>query len=325
MKIKVRKVKYKNIFSGTPENYEEIEVDCKGSGSKEDPIIIDSLIDKSFNFDIVESDKYIIIKNCTLRFLCFYYSMNISVINCKLRNLRLGNCENIYVEKTICSWIEIYDSHNCSLIESRSEETISLYKSHNNTFRKCEFWNFFYDFHMLSRNNIFEENDASDPEDFVFKSIQNTDLEEEITYLMNCYSNLEGYESVNIACKGNGTKEDPYIIDGLDSIGYKIKTIELFNRRDHIIFKNIDIKSLKLYDVQNIQLNDCSFSGTILLKFCSKIKINQIYAKKLKLGGSEDIDISYSEFNKIETLKGFTSKINLNNCSYKKINKRLLQ
>ncbi|MFW9866509.1 MAG: hypothetical protein ACFFEN_10480 [Candidatus Thorarchaeota archaeon] len=325
MKIKVRKVKYKNIFSATPENYEEIELDCKGTGTKEDPIIIDSLIDKSLNFDIVESEKYIVIKNSSLRFLCFYYSKNTSVINCKVRNLRLGNCENIHIEKVVCSFIEIVESHNCSLIESRAEETISLYKSHNNIFRKCEFWNFFTDFHMLSRNNIFEENKVPDPEEFVFKSIQDTDLEEKNTYLINCHSNFYGYESCEVTCTGNGTKEDPYIIDGLDSIDHKINTVELLNKRDHVIFKNIDIEGLKLYDIKNVQLTDSSFSGILLLKFCSQIKIDQIYAKKLKFAASEDIDISYSEFNKIDTVKGFTSKIKLNNCSYKKINNTLLE
>lgn len=329
MKIKVRKVKYKNVFSGiwgvkTPENYEEIELDCNGSGIKDDPIIIDSLIDGSLNFDIVESDNYIVIKNSTLLFLCLYYSKNISIINCKIRNLRLGNCENIHIEKVVCRFIEICESHNCSLIESRSEKII-LYKSHSNVFRNNEFWNLFYDTHMLSRNNIFEENKVPNPEEFVFKSIQDTDLKDENRYLIYCYSNLQGYEACNIACTGNGTKEDPYIIDDLDSIDYKIKAIELFNRRDYIIFKNIDIKSLRLYDVQNIQLKDCSFTDTLLLKYCSKIKIDQIYAKKLKLGASEDIDISYSEFNQIDTVKGSTSKIKLNNCTYKKINNILLE
>ncbi|MFX1281349.1 MAG: hypothetical protein ACFFA3_18520 [Promethearchaeota archaeon] len=325
MKIKVRKVKYKNILSGMPEIYEEIELNCQGTGIKEDPIIIDSSEDKSLNFDIVESDKYIIIKNCRFRFVSFYFSKNITVIDSKFRRLRLGKCDKIDIEKTRCSWLEMDVCNYCSVIETRVEESIRLVNSHYNEFRKCEFWNYFLDFRFLSRNNIFEDNEVYNPEEFVFKSIQDTDVDERNLIFANCYSNSKGLETRELICKGTGTKEDPYIIDGLDSIEYEIKSIEIFNRRDHLIIKNIDIMSLKLYDVKNVQLNDCSFSGTLILKFCSEIKIDQIYAKELKLGACEDIDISYSEFKKIDSFKGFTSRIKINNSSYKKIDKTILQ
>ncbi|MFW9873191.1 MAG: hypothetical protein ACFFG0_08830 [Candidatus Thorarchaeota archaeon] len=327
MKIKLRKVKYRKVFifpSGEPENYEEIEIDCDGTGSQDDPIIIDSLKDKTLNLDFVESDKYIIMQNCTLRFVSFYYSKDISVLDCRISRLHLGNCESIYVKETICSWIEMYASHHCSLIKSRSEESISLYKSHNNIFKNCEFWNFFYDFHFLSRNNILEENDVFDSEDFVFKSIQDSDLGEGNTYSLNCYLKTQGYESCEVQCQGTGKKEDPYIVDTLDSIDYIVKTIEIFNRRDFIIFRNINIKSMKLYDVRYLQLENCNISDSLILKFCSDIKIDSTYSKELKVASCESIDISYSEFNKISVFKGHTSEIHLKSCIYKKIDESLL-
>lgn len=282
MKIKLRKVKYKTLRN-VPENYEEMEMDCQGTGTKEDPLVIEYVEDRSLNLDILEFDKYLVIKNCKLRVLSFYYSKNISVIDCKLRELRLRNCENIYINKVICSWIEMYESHNCSLIESRSEESINLFRSHNNVFKKCEFWNFFYDILFLSRNNIFEDNDVFDSEDFVFKSIQETELDRRNIYLINCYSNSEGYETREVICQGHGTEKDPYVIDSLESIDYKIKTIELFNKRDHLIFENINIKSMKLYDIKYVQFNNCNFSSSLIFKFCSEIKMDFFLFKRIKI------------------------------------------
>lgn len=40
MKIKVRNGKY-NRWSGEPIKFEEFEIECKGTGTKDDPVIID--------------------------------------------------------------------------------------------------------------------------------------------------------------------------------------------------------------------------------------------------------------------------------------------
>ena len=141
---------------------------------------------------------------------------------------------------------------------------------------------------------------------------------------INCYSSLKGYVAPEVVCLGKGTKDDPFVIDSLDLIPFKVKRIELCHVRDYIVFKNIKIKSLRLYDVRFFKLEKSECKDSILLKFCSDIQLNSTTSKKLQLGGCENIHIVNSIFNKIESLKGLLSQINLKNVIYKQIDKNFL-
>ena len=322
MKIKVRIAKY--TFMGYPLSFNHIELECNGAGTKADPAIIDSFSDLKVNVEILESDLYITIKNCVMCFLDIYYSKNVSIQGCTLRTLDLRACSNIQVENIKCSWLKMSNCTDCSLFDSESREETIIYKSFNNYFKRWNFGNFLFNPDGLSRNNVLEDCEIFDLGLEEVKQLQEPISEFVNSLPINCYSPLKGYVAPEVICLGKGTKDDPFVIDSLDIIPFKVKRIELCHVRDYIVLKNIKIKSLRLYDVRFFKLEQSECKDSILLKFCSDIQLNSTNSKKLQLGGCENVHIVNSTFNKIESLKGLLSHINLKNVIYKQIDKKLL-
>jgi hypothetical protein len=119
-----------------------------------------------------------------------------------------------------------------------------------------------------------------------------------------------------------------------------VREIELFCKRDFVIFKYFDLKLLKLYDTKHVTLEDCKISKLCKLKFCSDIKLNFAFIKKLKFGACQATVIANSKIQEIEVYKGYIpgspklkkndpnqkygEPITLRNCTYNKIDKKSL-
>jgi len=183
MKVQLRIAKYS--FIGYPIKFEDLEIECIGLGTKDNPAVIDSYSDPKLNIEVLESDIYIIFKDCTLAFLNIFYCANISIINCKLRILDLRNCLNIYAEGIKCSWFKMIECHNSRIFKLISEESATIYKCYNNIFEQCSFYNFIYNPGGLSRNNVIKDNEVCDPNERDYKLMEApVDKTLKPTYLM---------------------------------------------------------------------------------------------------------------------------------------------
>ena len=49
--------------------YDYIEVNVKGAGTKEDPIIIDNNSNLPLNFDLIDPKIYVIMKDCNFEYI----------------------------------------------------------------------------------------------------------------------------------------------------------------------------------------------------------------------------------------------------------------
>jgi hypothetical protein len=76
MKIKI----YKKIFSLKWYFFKEIELECKGEGTEQNPIIIEPTLDLPQDFDVRNNHLYI------------------NIINCKCHYISINNCKNITIE-----------------------------------------------------------------------------------------------------------------------------------------------------------------------------------------------------------------------------------
>lgn len=336
MIIKVRNGSY-GFRTGEPIKFEEFEVECNGSGTMEDPAIIDSSSNfPKGNIDIVESELYIVIKDLYIELLALRHTKNIVIKNCSFNSLMMVDCNYVTIEDSRIPFLRWFGNQNCLVKNSVTEESIRLYKCSNNTFINCEFWNFFTVHEKYCRENKFENCDFSgtlfNPTKEAFEQIKNPSLKSKSSYSINGRSSIEEVE-----CIGSGTKDNPYIIDNHELKDQDVKEIGLFCKRDYVIFKNFNLKFLKLYDIQHITLENCNISKLCVLKFCADIKISFTSIKKLKFGACQDTTITNSDIQEIEIYKGyipegskfkeidlyqnFGEPIILRNCTYKKIKK----
>ncbi len=336
MIIKVRNGSY-SFRTGEPTKFEEFEIECKGSGTKDDPATIDSSsIFPEGNIDIVESELYIVIKDLDIKLLTLRHTKNIVMKNCRFTSLMMVDCNYLTIEDSRIYFLRWFGNQNCLVKDSVTEELIRLYKCSHNTFINCEFWNFFTVHEKYCRENKFENCDFSgtlfNPTKDAFEEIKKPGLKSKCSYSINARSSI-----VEVECIGSGTKENPYIIDNHKLKDLDVREIELFCKRDYVIFKNFDLKFLKLYDTKHITLENCNISKLCLLKFCADIKINFAFIKKLKFGACQDTIIANSDIQEIEIYKGyipegskikiidmyqsFGEPITLRNCTYKKIKK----
>ncbi|MFW9968861.1 MAG: hypothetical protein ACFFDF_01590 [Candidatus Odinarchaeota archaeon] len=339
MKINVRKAKYSS-YSDEPLKYEELEIECSGSGSKEEPAIIDS--SSKFpkgNIEIIESDLYIIIADHDIKLLSLKYAKNIIIRNCKFNSLLMIDCEGVTIENTHSSFLRWFNIHNCLMKDSVTEELFRIYKCSNNKFVNCEFWNLFTIHEKYSSENKFEKCDISrtlfSPSLEAFELIKRPILDKKTTYSIIIRSSI-----VEVNCIGAGTKESPYIVDNNSLKDQDVREIGKMFNRDYICLKNFDLKLLKLYDIHHLTLENCNISKLCLLKFCVDIKINFTSIKKLKFGACQDTTIVNSNIKAIEIYKGYIPEgskpkkvdmyqgygepIELRNCTYKKIEKEAL-
>ena len=339
MIIKVRNGRYRPRTS-EPLKFEEFEIECKGSGTKDDPAIIDpsSNFPKG-NIDIVESELFIVIKDLDIKLLALRYSKNIVIRNCRFNSLMMADCNHVNIEDSHISFLNWFGNQNCVVKNSVTEESIHIYKCSKNKFINCEFWNLFFVNEKYSRGNKFENCDSSPtyfiPNKNAFEKIKAPALKSISTYSLNGRSSV-----IEVECTGSGTKENPYVIFNHGLKDQNVRELQLFCKKDWIVFKNLDLKILMVYDTKHVTLEDCKISKSCMLKFCADIKFNYADIKKLKFGACKDTVIANSGIQEIETYKGYIlggsklknidtyqgygEPITLRNCTYTKIKKKSL-
>ncbi len=319
MKIKLRKGIYKR--SGEPLRFEEFEVECRGTGVKEDPFIIDSSSSIPNDFEILESKRFIIIENCHLNSIVLGYCKNIYMKNCILRSLFFYNCTDITIDNCESNFINLIECRNCLLKDSRFDTEFKLYKCYNNKFKNC-YWDLFFDSDNLSRGNYLENIDHPWIEEIL--EIQKPLKKTTDSFAVSTFSSLYGNILKDIECRGSGTKKDPIVIDNPNIKKAKLKDLTLYHNRYYVIFKNLTLKKIKLFDSKHVILEDCTFSKSFHLKFCSDIRIISNTVKFLKFGSCQDTFIENSDIKEIDLYKGYEGTINLKNSIYQKISENAL-
>lgn len=117
---------------------------------------------------------------------------------------------------------------------------------------------------------------------------------------------------------GSGDHGDPYIIES-SRIFPDVDVIKIKKSKSFILFRNHDLKSIKIKNSSNITIENCNFSNLKLLK-CSEVKITDCTFTLLELNNSVKISIQNA---KISYLKIFRSFLNeFDNCSIKRIDKQ---
>ncbi|MHA2474421.1 MAG: hypothetical protein ACXAES_14440, partial [Promethearchaeota archaeon] len=281
MTIKIRTAKYKR--SGEPLQFKEIEIKCKGTGVKEDPFILDSSSDLPEDFEIVESKAYIIIKNCNIKYLVLGYSKNITIKDSSFRALYLYDCTDITINKCHISLMTLNICQNCLLKNSKFDTSFKIFKCYNNTIKACE-WDVFFDSENLSRGNTLENIEEPFLEDIIEirKPLEKTT--DSFAISTSTFSHPYRFFLKDIECQGTGTVNDPIIIDNSNVNKAGLRNIELSPNRHHVIFKNLSLKKIRIIDAKHVTLENCNFSKSIHLKFCSDIKMSAISTKSLKFG-----------------------------------------
>ena len=283
MKIKIRTAKYKH--SGEPLQFKKIDIECKGAGVKEDPFILDSSSDIPNDFEILESKVHIIIKNCHVNSLVLGYSKNITIKECSFRAVFLYHCADITINKCHINFMTLNVCRNCLLKNSKFDTEFKIFKCYNNTFKACE-WDIFFDSNDLSRGNILESIDDPFIEDIL--EIQKPLVKTTDSFAISTSTFWHGVILKDIECQGTGTVKDPIIIDNSNVKKIDLKDIVIYHNRHHVIFRNLTLKKIKIYDSKHVTLEGCDISKSIHLKFCSDIKIRSISMKLLKFFACQD-------------------------------------
>jgi len=319
MPIKIWTAKYKR--SGEPLQFKEIEIECKGGGVKEDPFILDSTSGLPQDFEIIESDKYIIIEKCRLNSIVLSYAKNITIKECSISSSFLTHCTDIKITKCKSSFMNLIDCRNCLLENSKFDTQFKLFKCYNNRIKACE-WDFFFDSDNLSRGNILENIDETSIKDVL--EIQKPLVKTTDSFAISTSNIWQGRFLKDIECQGTGTASDPIIIDNSNVEKAGLKDIGIFYNRYYVILKNLSLKKLKLFGTKHVTLEDCNFSKSIHIKFCSDIKMRAISTKFLKFGACQNTLIENSDIKEIGFYMGYEGAIDLINCTYKKVNKNAM-
>jgi len=152
MKIRI----YKKNFMLKSFYFKEIELECKGAGTEEDPAIIDpSIASLPKDFYIRNNSYYIHIINCKNHLVSLKNCMNITIEDCNVEICILDKCLNIkIINNTITNSLKLYYCRDI-IIERSNIRKLSMYYSRSNIFKICTIDHIVYKF---SRNNVYEAN-----------------------------------------------------------------------------------------------------------------------------------------------------------------------
>jgi len=114
-----------------------IQISCNGTGTKNDPILIDNTIDLPRNFYIKNYKLYILIKNIHKRFIGLEGCQNISFKDSKFKYINLNSCSDIEI-KNLTTKYTLLDNCQKILLENSVLRRIKLYKSLHNIIKNCE-------------------------------------------------------------------------------------------------------------------------------------------------------------------------------------------
>lgn len=299
------------------EKVKETEIDCKGLGTKKDPIIIDSSLNLPQKFEIYELNLNVVMKDCTFEYFSLNFSQNFIIQNCEFKFLKLYNSINIKITNIEAGDISLRLCKNCS-VEDSILEGFKLDHSHNNFVKNCIVKHFFNP-RKRSKGNILESNKFSEEDFEELKEVDSPRVSDKGTFLL--YGN---WETERVFYENPGTKDDPIIIDKVDINTNNYSYFTLNDNRFYVDIKNFNPKKAYFFNDKNISLEKCKFSRYCYLKDCSNFELKNISTKLLRIGKCNNIKIENSIIDRISTFDGFNGGLIFNNCLINRLKQNIV-
>ncbi len=118
-------------------NLVRLEIECKGSGTEEDPLIIEPSESLPDSFHIIRSHLFVIVKNCKRDFISLNSCTNITITKCNFKNCVIKNCNDINIKDTsISNNLKIYDCMDIK-IEDSIIKNLKCKRSNSTNIRNC--------------------------------------------------------------------------------------------------------------------------------------------------------------------------------------------
>ena len=116
----------------------KLEIECSGTGTIEDPIIIDNSVQLPSSFEIEGSELYIHIKNLKLEHnFAISKSRNITIENCEFYHHTCLSSSNLIIKK--CFFVNsLFRLVENSEFQDSIFGRIAMEDFHDNIFKKCE-------------------------------------------------------------------------------------------------------------------------------------------------------------------------------------------
>ncbi len=297
MKIELEITHFLGLRKGW--KHELIEIECNGDGTKDHPIIFNTLENFSNVNTISESNNYIIFRDIKFieknkietTLIEFLYCKNIVIENCIFDVVSLISCKDIKIITSTIRSLTLERCYDCSLTNCRISEEFIVYKCTKNLFRSNIVENIFVNLRNLSSDNILEQNEISEEYVEVFKELgKQLQNDKPSFYLGGKYGFIPGQNDMEIDCEGRGTKENPYIIKPS-----KLLPKRIFKRqnRDYVIFEDILRPSIQFANCKYITLLNCKFKD-IWLSSCYELTLNNVKTNILDLASCKNIIIANS-------------------------------
>ncbi|MFX1478258.1 MAG: hypothetical protein ACFFCI_09005 [Promethearchaeota archaeon] len=304
-----------DVTSKYSEKFNVAELDCKGSGTKDDPLIIDESVSIPTSFELNESELYIQMKNCMLLKLKISISKNILIEDCHIDWFELSGCSEIEIINVISGLIGMGMSNNCILNGCTIERELSIANSSNNLIKNFNVKKRL-DYNLFERctDNIFENNKISERYSGKIRtdSIEdkNTEKKQQIFTIVE--------SSEEIECTGTGFKEEPFVFTPQE---FWRQALYLLETVHYVLINNFNLKYIFLGRCKNKFIKDCDVR-TIEVEHCSNIRIEKTNLKNLRFGPCENVIVTDCTIDKIEMYKSFRGGVVIKNCTVRRVGKR---
>ena len=310
----------------------EIELEFKGSGTEEDPIVIESSENLPRSIEIFESTYKIIMKDFTnssggyddeITWVSLFFSENLSIENCVMDNLYFHSSSHIKIKNLTCRNLILSECQECILEDCHIEETLAIVKSGDNKIKKCVIdYKFIYNLHHQCRENIFENNQI--PEEYL-DSIVSAKSVDKRTFTINGggFASISG-DSIELEYIGKGTKNDPIILNPSENIPY---FINLYGNRQTLLFKDFILKQpkqIKFENCRNIVIEKGNLKS-LYLRYCSDIRIKNISIKRVELEECHNIIFEECEIGTIIIQKPIKNNIFFKICFITRMKENLIK
>ncbi|MFX1489301.1 MAG: hypothetical protein ACFFBI_09150 [Promethearchaeota archaeon] len=309
MKIKIEKTSRYSEISNV------IELDCKGNGTKDDPLIIDESVSLPTSFELNESELYIQMKNCMLLKLKISISKNILIEDCHIDWFELSGCSKIEIVNVISGLIGMGMSNNCILNGCTIERELSIANSSYNLIKNCIVKKRL-DYNLFERciDTTFENNKI--PERYIGKirtaaiKDKNTEKKHQIFTIVESAEEIE--------CTGTGFKEEPFVFTPQKFWHHALYLLETVH---YVLINDFNLRYIFLGRCKNKFIKNCDVR-TIEMEHCSNIRIERTNLKYLRCGPCENVIVTDCTIDKIEIYKSFRGGVIIKNCSVRQVGKR---
>lgn len=117
--------------------FKEIEIECKGEGTKADPVIIEPSELIPNDFYVRNSDLFTHIKNFNNFAISLSSCQNVTVKNCQTKYLSIVNCSDISIDNlSVLKKFKLWSSQNV-LMEDSNINKLKLYHANYNLAKNC--------------------------------------------------------------------------------------------------------------------------------------------------------------------------------------------